>query len=301
MVSAHAATDAPDLSSWLPLLPLLLTAAAYATGVIGLHQRGDHWPAARTAAYAAGLACLAAATLPPVATHDEQFTVHVAQHLLLASAAPLLLALSAPLTLALRTLPLRPRRTLLAVVHSRAAALLHPVVVLVLDIGALYAFYLTPMFAAAEQHPLLHAAVHLHMLAAGCLLSWYLVGTDPMLRRASMAARVLVLVTAAGAHDVLVKLMYVHRLPMAGGTPGQIQAGAQLMFYGGDAIEILLAIALLTAWYTRTGRELARQARRANTLAPGPDQPRAVATGRRSTRAQPRAHQPAVDVSVSSR
>lgn len=278
MISAHAATDAPDLSSWLPLLPLLLAAAAYAAGVLGLHRRGDRWPAARSAAYAAGLACLAAATLPPVATHDEQFTVHVAQHLLLASAAPLVLALSAPITLALRTLRLRPRRTLLAVVHSRAAAvLLHPVVVLILDTSALYAFYLTPVFAAAEQHPLLHAAVHLHMLAAGCLLSWYLVGADPMPRRASVTGRMLVLITGAGAHDILAKLMYAHSLPTAGGTPGQIRAGAQLMFYGGDAIEVLLAIALLTVWYTRTGRELARQARRAKELALEPDQPGATA------------------------
>lgn len=88
-------------------------------------------------------------------SHDEQFTVHVAQHLLLTAAAPLLLALSAPTTLALRTLRLQQRQTLLAVVHSRTAAvLLHPVVVLVLSTGALYASYLTPLFAAAEQHPL---------------------------------------------------------------------------------------------------------------------------------------------------
>ena len=50
---------------------------------------------------------------PPVASHDEIFSVHIAQHLLLAMAAPLLLAVSAPVTLALRALPVRPRRVLL--------------------------------------------------------------------------------------------------------------------------------------------------------------------------------------------
>jgi cytochrome c oxidase assembly factor CtaG len=44
----------------------------------------------------AGSLCVAAAVLPPVASHDEVFTVHVAQHLLLGMAAPVFLALSAP-------------------------------------------------------------------------------------------------------------------------------------------------------------------------------------------------------------
>lgn len=47
---------------------------------------------------------------------------------------------------------------------------------LAVDIGAPYAYYLTPLFGAAETHSVLHATVHLHMLVAGCLLSWYLVG-----------------------------------------------------------------------------------------------------------------------------
>ncbi len=42
----------------------------------------------------------------------------------------------------------------------------------------------------------------------------------------------------------------------------QLQDGAQIMFYGGDAIEITLALCLLSAWYARTGRALARERRR---------------------------------------
>lgn len=250
-----------DTGGWLPLLPLLPAATAYGCGLVRLHRRGDWWPAARAAAFVAGLAGLAAATLPPLADRDELFSVHVTQHLLLASAGPLLLALSAPVTLALRTLAPRSRRALLAVVHSRpAAVLLHPALVLGLDVGGLYAFYLTPLFGAAEQHPLLHAAVHLYMLATGCLLSWYLVGLDPLPRQDGTGARLLVLVVAAGAHDVLAKTMYARGLPA--GVDG-LQDGARLMYYGGDAVEVLLALALLTQWYRRGGRELARRERRA--------------------------------------
>ena len=46
------------------------------------------------------------------------------QHMVLSMLVPLALALGAPVTLALRTLPARPRRWLLAVLHSRVARVL---------------------------------------------------------------------------------------------------------------------------------------------------------------------------------
>jgi putative membrane protein len=124
-----------------------------------------------------------AAVLPPVASHDEIFPVHVAQHLL-RHAAPLLLAVSAPVTLALRTLPGRPRRVLLRVLHGGpTAAMFRPVTILVLAIGGLCGFYLTEMYAAAERSTLLHAAVHLHMFLAG----WLLIGAYPIRRPGTRA------------------------------------------------------------------------------------------------------------------
>lgn len=251
MTRALSTYDTVAALGWLPLCPLLLAVAAYGLGAAKLHRRGDRWAPTRIAAAAGGLTCLAAATLPPLSTHDEQFPVHVTQHLLLASLAPLLLALSAPVTLALRTVPRRSRRILLQILHGYPARVATaPATVLAVDIGALYALYLTPLFGAAETHPVVHAAVHLHMFVGGCLLSWYLVGIDPMPRRGTIRARLVVLAAASGGHDVLAKLMYAHTLPRAAGTPEQIRAGAQLMFYGGDAIGMLLAVALLAGWYT---------------------------------------------------
>ena len=46
------------------------------------------------------------------------------QHMILSMVVPLFCALGAPVTLALRTLPRRPRRWLLAVLHSRVAKVL---------------------------------------------------------------------------------------------------------------------------------------------------------------------------------
>jgi putative membrane protein len=184
------------------------------------------------------------------------------QHLVLAMLGPFALALSAPVTLALRTLPSRPRRWLLRLVHSRVVRLgAAGPVVLVLDVGGMYAYYLTPLFAAAEATPWLHALVHAHMFLSGCLLSWYLVGRDPLPGRPSPRAALVVLFIAAGSHDLLAKLMYARLLP--GGVPAdQIQGAAQVMFYGGDVVELLLATCVLATWYARTGRALAHLRRR---------------------------------------
>ena len=55
---------------------------------------------------------------------DTLLSVHMVQHMVLAMVVPLALALGAPVTLALRTLPRRPRRWLLVVLHSRVAKVL---------------------------------------------------------------------------------------------------------------------------------------------------------------------------------
>ena len=206
---------------------------------------------------------------PPVASHDEIFPVHIAQHLLLAMAAPLLLAVSAPVTLALRALPVRPRRVLLRVLQSRlAAAMFTPVIVLVLDAGGLYGFYLTGMYAAAERSTLLHAAVHLHMFLAGCLLSWLLIGVDPVRRRPGAWGRLAVLVIAAASHDILAKLMYAWNLPADAGPGAARHLGSELMYYGGTVIDVALAVVIMAQWYAATGRALARERRTARAAAP---------------------------------
>lgn len=111
--------------------------------------------------------------MPPSAT-GTTFPGHAIRHLLLVMTAPFALALSAPITLALRTFHPRSRRVLLSVLHGRWAQIVSTApVVLVLDVGGVAAFYLTPLYSAAHGHAGLDAVLHLHMFLAGCLLSWY--------------------------------------------------------------------------------------------------------------------------------
>ncbi|MBJ7454365.1 MAG: hypothetical protein JHC71_20090 [Blastococcus sp.] len=46
---------------------------------------------------------------------------------------------------------------------------------------------------------------------------------------------------------------------MGGGhDAAEVEAAAQLMYYGGHVADLLLLVALFTAWYRRTGRVPAR-------------------------------------------
>ena len=99
--------------------------------------------------------------------------------------------------------------------------------------------------------PALHAAVHAHVLVAGCVFVWsILAGPDPAPHPASMRIRTGVLVASIAAHGVLSKLMYGYGWPRGAGLGvAESQAAAELMYYGGDLAEGLLAAALFARWY----------------------------------------------------
>lgn len=251
------------MTELIPLGLTVLMAVGYLAGIHRLGRRGHRWPRTRTACLVTGTLVVAAALLPPVSTHDELFGVHVLQHLLLGMAGPALLALSAPVTLALRTARPGPRRVLLGALHSRPARFLtSPAVAVMVNLGGLYALYLTELYAAAERSNPIHAAVHLHMFTAGCLLSWALIGTDPIRRRPGVQVRVTALVIVAAGHDFLSKYLYARDLPFGGGSIAERHFGAELMYYGGTLIDVALAIIIMTQWYQSTGRALRREQRR---------------------------------------
>jgi len=249
----------PGSGFWILNL-LLIAAAGYAVGVLRLSARGVHWPVTRSVCAAAGLCCMAIAVLPPPPATG--FSGHVVGHLLMAMLAPMLLALSAPITLALRTTPAKVRRVLLSVLHSQLSrsAMTAPVV-LVLNVSGAYVYYLTPLYDIAHRQPWVQGVAHLHMFLAGCLFSWFLIGRDPLTKRPPVRTRLIVLLLAAASHDFLAKTLYAQQLPAAAGTPDEIQMGAQIMYYGGTTIEILFAILVMTSWYQRSGRQLARERR----------------------------------------
>ncbi|MFE5514241.1 cytochrome c oxidase assembly protein [Streptomyces sp. NPDC056529] len=240
----------------------LLAVVAYLSAAARLRHRGDAWPWRRDASFAIGGVVLALAF--PVPLPGGPFTAHTLHHLLTGMAAPLLLVLARPLTLVLRALPPgSARRGLLAVAHSRPAALLAlPSVAALLDFGGLWLVHRTPLFAATQHHPLLQAVVQVHVVAAGLLFAFAVCRLDPVRRGGGgLAGRGAVLLAGGTAHAVLAKGLYADGPPGTAFSPADLHAGARLMYYGGDLVELALALVLAVQWYASAGRTWARRSR----------------------------------------
>lgn len=229
----------------------VLAAVVYLLAAHRLRRRGDAWPWPRDAAFTVGglAVAWAMATDPP----GGPFTAHINRHLIVGMGAPLLLVLARPLTLTLRALPPgRTRRGLLATAHARPVGLLlFPPVAAVVDIGGLWLLHRTDLFAAMHRQPPLYAVTQAHVLAAGLLFTFTVCQLDPVRRRWSLAVRGAALLTAGAAHAVLAKELYAAPPPGTAFTVGDLRTGAQLMYYGGDLVEIGLALTLAAQWYAR--------------------------------------------------
>ena len=213
--------------------PLLVALLAVAYELLSL--RFSPW---RGAAFAAGCTALAAGLALPVTS----FADHMTQHVLIGMVAPLGLVLGAPVTLLLQVLPVPAARRLTRALRSRPVRLLtHPVTALTLTVGSLGALYLTPLYAYAGHHPLLH----LHFVLSGFLFAWVIAGADPAPHRPSVTVRLVVLGVAITAHAVLSQLLYAGAFVQVPATEADRQTGATIMYYAGDLAELLLAFAVV--------------------------------------------------------
>lgn len=210
-------------------------------------KRWSYW---RTFSFCSGILLLLIALLPDVVAYaHHDLRGHMVQHLLLGMLAPLGLVFGAPVTLALRSVPRSAGRTLARFLRSPWIRFVsRPVVAMLLNVGGMYLLYLTPLYAAMHGSAAVHALVHWHFLAAGCLFTWAIAGPDPAPHRPSKRFRLLIVFISMAAHAFLSKAMYAYGWPT--GTHHsleEIRAGAKIMYYGGDFAELLLVIGLFSS------------------------------------------------------
>jgi cytochrome c oxidase assembly factor CtaG len=273
-----------ELVSWATLL-ILLTSALYLWGVVRLHRRGDRWPVGRTVSFVGvGMGSAALATVSGLAVYDDTLlSVHMVQHMVLTMVVPLAMALGAPITLALRTLPRRPRRWLLGVLHSRVARVLtFPPLTFLLFVITPWALYFSGWYPATLHHDYLHEMTHLHMVLVGSLFFWPLMGIDPMPGRITYPARMLLVVLTLPFHAFMgVTIMAQDRLiggswypelhlgPMGAWLPNphadQHLAGG-ILWSAGDAVGLLFFAVLFVQWVRSSMREAEREDRRLDLL-----------------------------------
>lgn len=262
VLSFHRHHEAVPPGAWsadlILLLPFLLAAIAYLASVAVQRRRGRPWPWYRSMLWMTGLTAAASGFYGPVASWSHAtFTGHMASHLLVGMVAPLLLVLAAPVTLALRTLAVAPARKLSRLLNSAPARVLtNPFVAAVLNVGAMWVLYLTPLFDAMQDDLLIHRLVMAHFLVAGYLYTAAFVSIDPSPHRSSFPFRAGVLLLSMAAHGVLAKLLYAY--PPEGLNVADVGQGAELMFYGGDAVDFILVWLLCAQWYRYAGQQLHR-------------------------------------------
>lgn len=251
---AHDQTPAVEwaLLDWLPLIVIFLLTLAYLAAAYGQRSNAASWSVWRSGFFILGSLLLAVAVSPPLMTWAHHDLVgHMTLHLLIGMLAPLAWVLAAPITLLLRTLPQAGGRRVAAFLQSRLVRVVsHPVSALVLNIGGMYVLYLTPLYSASLNNSLLHYGVHIHFLVAGYLFCWSILAEpDASPHRLSLRFRLGILFASIATHSLLGKIMYGYGWPR--GTfhsLDEVQAAAQVMYYGGDFAEVLLAIVLLTFW-----------------------------------------------------
>lgn len=277
------------LTDWsLAPVPFVLTAWAvglYVVGVGVLRRRGDRWPPGRTVAFVGvGMGTFALATMSGLAAYDTVLlSVHMVQHMLLSMVVPLALALGAPVTLALRTLPARPRRWLLAVLHSRVARVLSfPPLTLALYVVSPWALYFSGWYGASLESAWVHEMMHVHLVLVGALFFWPLMGVDPVPGRVGYPARMLLVVLTLPFHAFLgVTIMGQQRLlggdwysslhdgPMGAWLPAPLDdqhlAGG-ILWASGDLIGLSFFGVLFAQWVRSSMREARREDRRLDLL-----------------------------------
>jgi len=268
-----------SVDSWLTVA-LLVAAGLYLYGTHRLRARGDHWPVLRTVFFVGcGLGIVAIATLSGLGAYDDTlFSAHMVQHMLLSMIAPIFLALGAPVTLALRTLPVRYRRWLMALLHSRFARVMtFPIVSFGLFIASPYALYFSGWYEATLNNRVLHELLHAHFLLVGCLFFWPLIGLDPLPGRAPYPLRALMMFLSMPFHAVLgLTIMqstallaadHYRELDLSWVDPLKDQeVGGGLLWASGDIVSLLMLGALIAQWMRASEREAVREDRRLDRL-----------------------------------
>jgi putative copper resistance protein D len=258
---------AADLAlRWRPDLvfgPLaVIGAVAYLIGVRRLRHAGGEWPAGHTVAWLAGCATVLVATCSGIATYGAAlFSVHMVQHMLLATLAPVLLVLGHGVTLSLQAAGTGPAVRLAGILDSPVVRFIrHPAVGWLAVAATLFGLYPTGLFAAIVQEHWAHLAMNVSFFVTGLALFWPVVGRSLPGRGLPAIARIVMVFAVMALHAGFSAWLLGLSAPVADGFFGALQLpyvpnlladqrlGAVLAWALGELPVVLAVLALVTRW-----------------------------------------------------
>jgi putative copper resistance protein D len=230
---------------------LVLLGALYATGVARVRRLGRRWPAARTVSFVLGLLVTGYATCGAIAVYDMAlFSAHMIGHLLLIMVAPALLVAGRPLRLATTGREDgRPARLLRS---APVALLTSPPVALASYAVVIVGTHLTGFMDAVMRSAALGQLEHLLYLVVGVQFFLLVVGDEPIRWRLGIPLRWLFLALAM-AVDTFTGIVLMQGTDAVALVPSALQisalsdtrTGGAIMWFGGDAIMLVIMIALV--------------------------------------------------------
>ncbi|MEH6938035.1 cytochrome c oxidase assembly protein [Bacillus sp. JJ664] len=235
------------------LFMLVLYFYAATFSVTKSHKR---WLKYRYVTWILGLTCIAFALVGPIANSSHiNFVSHMYAHLLLGMLAPLFIALSFPLTLLLRTIKVQHARFISKLLKSEIVVFLsNPIIASLLNIGGLWILYTTNLYSLMHQYTLLYLFVHIHIFLAGYLFTISMIYFDPTPHRYQFSYRSICMILFLAGHDILSKFIFIHppnKVPIE-----QSQAGAKVMYYGGDLVDLIIIFILCLQWYKTANQKV---------------------------------------------
>jgi putative copper resistance protein D len=256
-----------DLATrWRPDLVLgslaILAAVLYLLGVRRLRRNGARWPARHTAAWLAGCAVLLVATCSGLGNYGPAvFSVHLVQHMLLATLAPALLVLGHGLTLAGRASTEGTARRLADLLDTPAARLAgDPVAALAATAIMLFGLYPTGLFAAIVREHWAHLAMNGSALLTGLALFWCILGHGPGRRPLPAIGQIVTVFAVMALHAGFAAWLLGRSVPVAAVFYGSLhlpfvpdtladqRLGAVLAWALGELPVIIAVVALVLRW-----------------------------------------------------